>query len=127
MSKPDAPTAIIAANGWFGIGAMLEAQSMGLRVPQDLSIVSFDDFEIMSQLPTPISAIRVPSAEIGEKLAEVLIAYLAGNTIPEVSELEAEFFARASSGPPPAAAYAATSVLAGSQASSKHPQAKRSR
>ncbi len=101
IHAPNRPTAIICANGSLGIGAMIEAQAMGISVPGELSIVSFDDFEIMSQLPTPISAIRVPSAAIGRKTAEILIAQLTGKPLPAETEFEAEFFIRASSGPPP--------------------------
>lgn len=95
------PTAIICGNAHLAVGAVLEALAMGLRLPADLSIVGYDDIEIMSHLPVPITTVRVPGAEIGRIAAQVLTARLEGRECAVSFEAEAELVIRASSGPPP--------------------------
>lgn len=103
MAAPIAPpTAIICGNGSFATGAMLEAMSAGYDVPKHLSLIGFDDFEIMGELPTPITTVRVPSAEIGRRTAELLIAQLAGQTDVQSIECDSALMIRASCAPPPA-------------------------
>ena len=66
-----------------------------------VSIVGYDDIEIMSHLPVPVTTVRVPSAEIGRVAARVLIARVEGREHSEPLEAQAELVIRASSGPPP--------------------------
>ncbi|WP_321960908.1 LacI family DNA-binding transcriptional regulator [Paraburkholderia sp. J7] len=101
MSTPQPPTAIICGNGSFAIGAMLEALKRGYDVPKDLTLASFDDFEIMSELPIPITTVSVPSAEIGRAAAQMILAELSGKGRPDSVECEAQIIIRASSAPPP--------------------------
>ncbi len=96
------PTAVVCGNAHLAVGAVLEALSMGLRLPEDLSIVGYDDIEIMSHLPVPVTTVRVPSAEIGRIAARVLIARLEKRDCFVPLEAEAELVIRSSSGPPPA-------------------------
>ena len=53
-SKPW-PTAVTCGNAYLTIGALLEAQAMGIAVPAEMSIVGYDDIEIMAELPIPIT------------------------------------------------------------------------
>lgn len=98
------PTAVICGNGSFAMGALLEALSMGIRVPDDITLFGFDDFELMKELPVPLSTIHIPSEEIGRKATQYLMAQL-GEIDLDVdwsvySRCEAEFIIRVSSGPP---------------------------
>jgi len=99
--KPQ-PTAIICGNAYLTVGAMLESQAMGIRVPEQMSIVGYDDIEIMSELPIPITTVRVLSDEVGRRSARLLIAKLEGRDIELDFECDAEIVLRKSSGPPPA-------------------------
>jgi LacI family transcriptional regulator len=102
MANPnDRPTALICANGSFAIGAIFEARVMGIDIPQQLSILGFDDFELMAALPTPLTSVRVPSAEIGMRTADFIMAHINGTPPPPTGEFEAELILRASIGPPP--------------------------
>jgi LacI family transcriptional regulator len=101
MASELRPTAIICGNAHLAVGATLEALAMGIRLPDELSIVGYDDIEIMSHLPVPITTVRVPSAEIGRSAAQLLIARLEGRPFDAPLESEAELVIRASSGPPP--------------------------
>jgi LacI family transcriptional regulator len=74
---------------------------MGIAVPGTMSIVGYDDIEIMRELPVPITTVRVSSDVIGRRAAEVLIARLENRALETAYEVEAEIIVRASSGPPP--------------------------
>lgn len=101
MQTDPAPTAVVCGNAHLAVGAVLEAIAMGLRLPEDVSIVGYDDIEIMSHLPVPVTTVRVPSAEIGRVAARVLIARVEAREHSEPLEAQAELVIRASSGPPP--------------------------
>jgi LacI family transcriptional regulator len=101
MAAPIAPpTAIICGNGSFATGAMLEAMAAGYDVPGKLSLIGFDDFEVMAELPIPITTVRVPSAEIGKRAAELLIAQLSGEADAKSVECAATLIVRESCAPP---------------------------
>jgi LacI family transcriptional regulator, repressor for deo operon, udp, cdd, tsx, nupC, and nupG len=66
------PTAIFAANDEIAIGAIMEAKARGLRVPDDLSVVGFDDIE-MGQICDPaLTTVYQPRREMGRKALETL-------------------------------------------------------
>jgi LacI family transcriptional regulator len=96
------PTAILCGNAFLAVGAELEALAMELAIPGDLSIVGYDDIEIMSELPVPITTVRVPGDEIGRRAARYILARIFGRAEETVFECDAEIVIRASSGPPPA-------------------------
>jgi LacI family transcriptional regulator len=106
MDTPQPPTVVICGNGSFAMGAMLEAMQKGYDIPNELSLVGFDDFELMSELPIPITTVRVPSAEIGAIAAKTILAELAQKGSAASVKCEAEIIVRASSGPPPKASKA---------------------
>jgi LacI family transcriptional regulator len=95
------PTAVICGNAYLTVGALLESQSMGIAVPKDISIVGYDDIEIMSELPIPLTTVRVLSDEVGRRAARLLVAKLERRDINENLECAAEIIIRQSSGPPP--------------------------
>lgn len=95
------PTAIICGNAYLAVGAMLESQALGLRVPDDLSIAGWDDFEIMRELPIPITTVRVPGEEVGRRAGRRIAAILEGREDLTEFECEAEILVRASTGPAP--------------------------
>ena len=101
MAAPiEPPTAIVCGNGSFATGAMLEAMAAGYDVPGHLSLIGFDDFEVMAELPIPITTVRVPSAEIGRRTAELLIAQLNGESDTQSVECEATLIVRESCAQP---------------------------
>ncbi|MFC0472131.1 LacI family DNA-binding transcriptional regulator [Halalkalibacter kiskunsagensis] len=66
-------TALVASNDETAIGALLCAHELGFRVPQDFSIVGFDDIEIARWIYPTLTTIRQPLYEMGEKAADGLI------------------------------------------------------
>jgi LacI family transcriptional regulator len=60
------PTAIFAANDAMAIGCMRHLKSRGMRIPQDIAIVGFDDIEISSHIEPHLTTIRVLKEEMGK-------------------------------------------------------------
>jgi len=96
------PTAVICGNAHLTVGAVVQALDMGLKIPGDVSIVGYDDIEIMSHLPVRVTTVRVPGETIGRGAAQLLISRLDGQTSSLPLETEAEIVVRESSGPPAA-------------------------
>ena len=94
------PTAVICGNAYLTVGALLESQAMGIAVPDDMSIAGYDDIEIMSELPIPLTTVRVLSDEVGRRAARLLVDKLEGRHAGENFECAAEIVVRQSSGPP---------------------------
>ncbi len=72
------PTAIVCGSDMLGIGAMQECKARGIHVPDDLSIMGFDNLEITAHLDPPLSTVSVPSKELGILAAESIIALCSG-------------------------------------------------
>ncbi|MBB5323509.1 LacI family repressor for deo operon, udp, cdd, tsx, nupC, and nupG [Anoxybacillus tepidamans] len=67
------PTAVFAANDEMAIGAIKAIKSKGLRVPDDISVVGFDDIQFASIYEPALTTISQPMFEIGKKAMELLI------------------------------------------------------
>lgn len=77
--SPERPSACALANDHLACGALLGAQAMGLRVPQDLALVGFGDFELAAHLAPGLTTLAPPRREIGERTAALLLAEAAPN------------------------------------------------
>ena len=82
LSRAERPTAIFAGNDLMAIGCIGAASSMGLRVPQDLSVVGFDDIALAAYTNPPLTTVAQPSELMGRGMAELLLALLAGEDPP---------------------------------------------
>ena len=98
-AKPP-PTAVVCGNDVLAIGALLEAQRMGLSVPAQLSIVGFDDLELAAHVEPALTTVRVPAEEMWRCAADRLLAALAGEEQPRDTEIEVSLVVRGSTGPP---------------------------
>jgi LacI family transcriptional regulator len=99
LASPRRPTAIIGGNDLLAIGAMMEAQAQGLRVPKDLSCVGIDDLELAEHMLPPLTTVRLPTAELGHRCALQVLARLAGDDGEQRINLPVGLVVRASSGP----------------------------
>ncbi len=95
------PTAVICGNAYLAVGAVLEAARRAIALPGDMSVVGYDDVEIMRELPVPVTTLRVRSDEVGRRAAAFLVAALEGRPADVAMECEVEIVSRASSGPAP--------------------------
>ncbi len=66
LKLPVRPTAVLASNDLTAIGIMGAVYAAGLRVPEDISVVGFDDIALSSFMPPPLTTIRLSRAEIAE-------------------------------------------------------------
>jgi len=71
MSPP--PTAIFAGNDEMAAGVLQAARQLGVGIPEDLSLVGFDDFQIASRLWPTLTTVRTPTREIGRLAVERLM------------------------------------------------------
>jgi LacI family transcriptional regulator, galactose operon repressor len=94
------PTAIVCGSDVLAFGALAECQAIGLRVPDRLSIVGFDNLEFASHLTPPLTTIEVPAEKMGERAADFLVRQLAGDRQLEFIELEANLILRGTTCPP---------------------------
>jgi LacI family transcriptional regulator len=67
------PTAIFASNDAMAIGALSALRDSGLRVPEDVALVGFDDIPIARYLAPPLTTVKVPIAELGRRGFEMLM------------------------------------------------------
>jgi DNA-binding LacI/PurR family transcriptional regulator len=65
LSLQNRPTAVFAASDRLAIGGLLAIKQAGLTVPQDMSLVGFDDVEFAAYCDPPLTTIRVPAREMG--------------------------------------------------------------
>jgi len=92
------PTAIFCFNDLVAIGVMNALFDLNIRVPDDVSIIGFDDIEFCSVVKVPLTSIRIPAVEIGNAAAELLLRQIENKTknLREVIRLKAPLVLRAS-------------------------------
>lgn len=71
-------TAVFAANDQMALGAMLALHVHGIRVPEDISIVGFDDLPVSNYIVPPLTSVKQPVYEMGAAAARTLIAMIEG-------------------------------------------------
>lgn len=76
LSQP--PTAVMACNDQMAIGAMLAAEALQIRVPEDVAVAGFDDIPAASWVRPRLTTMAQPAAEIGRRLAEAVFARIEG-------------------------------------------------
>lgn len=77
LSLPQPPTAIFASNDVMAFGVMEAARERGLSIPEDLSIVGFDDIAQASLVHPPLTTIRQPLEEMGRAATRMLLRLIA--------------------------------------------------
>jgi LacI family transcriptional regulator len=97
------PTAVFAANDFIAFGALRACMEAGARVPDDMSLVTFDDLPEGWQDEPFLTVLAQPAYEIGRQAAELLFERLEGpaQLARRVIILPGELIVRRSSGPPP--------------------------
>ncbi len=101
MAADKPPTAIVCGNDVLAFGALLEAHRLGVAVPQQLSIIGFDDLEMARHLQPALTTVQVPAEAMWRTAADRLIAALKGEPLPRGVEVEVGLIVRDSTGPAP--------------------------
>jgi len=82
LSRDDPPTAILAVNDMYAIGAYAGARDLGFRVPEDLSIVGFDDIVLAELMQPALTTIRQPFPAMADAAVDALVHRLEGKELP---------------------------------------------
>jgi LacI family transcriptional regulator len=93
-------TALVAYNDISALSAMTALREAGYRVPEDISVMGFDDIEFASISNPPLTTIRQPLREMGAKAAELLIRKIADGKRTESFCVRPELIVRSSTCPP---------------------------
>jgi len=94
------PTAVLAMSDMAAIGVMSAAQAAGLRVPEDLSVVGFDDLPMAAWTNPGLTTVRQPIVEKGRLAARLLIQRMKGRTVESPSPLSTTLVVRGSTSRP---------------------------
>lgn len=77
LAAPERPTAVFAANDLLALGLLQACVAAGLRVPDDIALIGYDDIDFASTAAVPLSAVRQPRREIGYAAGELLFREIA--------------------------------------------------
>ncbi len=98
LSLDEPPTAIIGGNDLLAAGALFEAQARCILVPEKLSIIGMDNLELSEHVTPALSTVNLPTAELGRRAAELVLARLVGAGEPRAIELPIDLIVRKSTG-----------------------------
>ena len=74
LDRGQVPRALICANDRVAMGAYQALARAGLRIPQDVSVISFDDSELAGELEPGLTSIALPHEELGRTAVELLLS-----------------------------------------------------
>lgn len=102
LSSKSRPTALVVINDLLAIGAIRAANDLGLQIPKDLSIASFDDLPVSSYVTPRLTTVRRDNKAIGRAMTKMLLERLKNPKRPQQRlELPTELIIRESTGPAP--------------------------
>lgn len=97
------PTALLCGNDRIALGALLAAQARGLKVPDDVSLVGYDDQEELADRVRPaLTTVSLPHYRMGELGTRALLTLIDGGRVPEAQEVPGELIERDSVAAPSA-------------------------
>nr|WP_247743552.1 LacI family DNA-binding transcriptional regulator [Shimia sp. R10_1] len=73
LEAPVRPSVVFGMNDTMAIGAIKAAQGAGISVPEDISVIGFEGQAITEYLDPPISTVKIPWIDLGEKAAEIML------------------------------------------------------
>ena len=96
-------TAVLAYNDLVAVGILSRLAALGVSVPEQLSVVGFDDIPLAAMVTPPLTTVSLPTVEAGEAAVEVLLERLQSRDAvqPTVRKLPAKLVVRSTTGPPP--------------------------
>jgi DNA-binding LacI/PurR family transcriptional regulator len=101
LALPEKPTAIFASNDLQALGVYQAAREAGLRIPEDLSVVGFDDLPVVAWVDPPLTTVHQPLTEMAVAATELALALGRGEEAPQLGvEIATTLTVRASTAPP---------------------------
>jgi DNA-binding LacI/PurR family transcriptional regulator len=100
LALPARPTAVFCYNDMTALGALRQIRASGLRVPDDISLIGFDDLYIAQYIEPALTTIRQPMRQMGRMAMETLLHLLAGSESAHSIKVPGELIIRESTAPP---------------------------
>ncbi len=97
LAQEQRPTAIFAGNDQMAFGAIYAATELGLKVPEDLAVVGFDNIPLSSYFVPPLTTIEVPMFTLGTNSMSALINLISGKKTPRIKLHKTRLIVRKSS------------------------------
>jgi LacI family transcriptional regulator len=82
LTLPERPTAVLINNNLLSLGALLAIKDLGLRCPEEVALVGFDDHPWAAVSDPPLTVIRQPARQLGQAAAEILVVLIDGGQTP---------------------------------------------
>ncbi|WP_028643621.1 LacI family DNA-binding transcriptional regulator [Nocardioides sp. URHA0020] len=101
LDRPDRPTAVVCFSDSFALGVVRAAESLGLSVPGDVSVIGFDDSPLAEVSRPPLTTVRQDVARKGGLAVASLLSVMGGQQPVDDVLLPTELVVRESAGPPP--------------------------
>lgn len=98
LSHRNRPTAVFAVNDFTAIGTVGALRDHGIRLSEEVAVIGYNDTPLAAELPVPLTSVRSPMREMGERAARMLSRLLTGEQ-PDSERLEPSLAIRASSDP----------------------------
>jgi len=83
----DRPDGIVTSNDHLAMGLLHGLIARGIRVPEDIAVVGYDDIEFAAIAEVPLTSVRQPAREMGRAAAEILIARINGTETPDLTNV----------------------------------------
>jgi LacI family transcriptional regulator len=100
LASTSRPTAVVATNDVFAVGAMIACREAGVAIPRDISVTGVDNTDLGASQTPPLTSIRTPIVEIGRAAAEQVIARLEGHPYESFQAFPFELVRRGSTARP---------------------------
>ncbi len=100
LTHPARPSAIFIATNQLTLGALYAFEELGLRCPEDISLISFDDQDWAPLFRPPLTVVRQPTYRLGQTAAQLLMQMIRGEAVASPPPLAVELIVRASCSPP---------------------------
>ena len=100
LALPDPPTAVFCYDDMTALGVLTQIRNSGLRVPQDISVIGFDDLRIVRYTEPQLTTVRQPMLQMGRMAMETLLDILAGSDSTHNIKVPGELIVRGSTAPP---------------------------
>ncbi|MGF1425186.1 LacI family DNA-binding transcriptional regulator [Kitasatospora sp. LaBMicrA B282] len=96
LGRPDRPHAVVCDDDVVASGVYQAAADLGLRIPQDLSVVGIDNVSVAALLTPPLTTVDLPGEQLGRVGVAALAARLAGRPVPPTEPLATSLIVRSS-------------------------------
>jgi DNA-binding LacI/PurR family transcriptional regulator len=96
LSRPNRPSAVFCYNDMSALGVLQAAAKQHLSIPEDLSVVGFDDIFFAERLHPPLTTVHQPKTELGRDAMNLLIALLKGEDVEKIVTVRGHLIVRGS-------------------------------